>query len=200
MGLFNFSNHAKSGEPIAKDAPAPKGATENAAAPPEELKKEIEKQGLDASKIEINVEGDKVKLGGKAASTSEAEKIVLAVGNTKGVSQVESNIAVGKTETESLFYKVRHGDTLWKIAESQYGAGKGGKYWRSSPPTSRCCPIPTRSIPARCCAFPRPGRAPKRVAERLIRRPEPERPGRILSGPGRRVAALAMPPQLSFPA
>jgi nucleoid-associated protein YgaU len=127
MGLFNFWNNAKSGK-VAKDAPAPRGATDSAAAPPEELKKEIEKQGLDASKIDISVEGDKVKLGGKAPSTSEAEKIVLAVGNTKGVAQVESNIVVGKTETESLFYKVRDGDTLWKIAETQYGAGKGGKY------------------------------------------------------------------------
>jgi nucleoid-associated protein YgaU len=128
MGLFNFWNNSKSGEPIAKDAPSPKGATENAAAPADELKKEIEKKGLDASKIEISVEGDKVKLGGKAPSTSEAEKIVLAVGNTKGVSQVESNIIVGKQETESLFYKVRQGDTLWKIAETQYGHGKGGKF------------------------------------------------------------------------
>lgn len=128
MGLFNFWNNAKSGEPIAKDAPSPSGATDRSAAPPEELKKEIERKGLDASKIEIAVEGDKVKLGGKAASTSDAEKIVLAVGNTKGVSQVESNIVVGKTETESFFYKVRQGDTLWKIAENQYGSGKGGKF------------------------------------------------------------------------
>lgn len=128
MGLFNFWNHAGSGAPIAKDAPAPKGATESAAAPAEELKKEIEKKGLDASKIDIAVEGGKVKLGGKAASTTDAEKIVLAVGNTKGVSQVESNIIVGKTETESIFYKVKPGDTLWKIAETQYGHGKGAKY------------------------------------------------------------------------
>ncbi|TDX67452.1 LysM domain-containing protein [Methylosinus sp. sav-2] len=128
MGLFNFWNNSKSGEQIDKNAPSPKGATENAAAPADELKKEIEKKGLDASKIEISVEGDKVKLGGKAPSTSDAEKIVLAVGNTKGVSQVESNIVVGKQETESFFYKVRQGDTLWKIAETQYGQGKGGKY------------------------------------------------------------------------
>ena len=157
MGIFNFWNHSKSGEPIAKDAPAPKGATESAAAPPEELKKEIEKQGLDASKIEIKVEGDKVKLGGKAASTTDAEKIVLAVGNTKGVSQVESNIAVGKTETESLFYKVRQGDTLWKIAETQYGSGKGGKYEEIFAANKPLLSDPDKIYPGQVLRIPKAG-------------------------------------------
>jgi nucleoid-associated protein YgaU len=157
MGLFSFWNNAKSGEPIAKDAPSPKGATETAAAPPEELKKEIEKQGLDASKIDIKVEGDKVKLGGQAPSTSEAEKIVLAVGNTKGVSQVESNISVGKTETESLFYKVRKGDTLWKIAEAQYGSGKGGKYEEIFAANKPLLSDPDKIYPGQVLRIPKSG-------------------------------------------
>jgi len=69
-----------------------------------------------------------VTLGGAAPTTAEAEKIVLAVGNTKGVAQVENNIVAAKTEAESKFYVVQSGDTLWKIAETQYGHGKGAKY------------------------------------------------------------------------
>jgi nucleoid-associated protein YgaU len=29
---------------------------------------------------------------------------------------------------EPRFYPVQRGDTLWKIAESHYGRGKGGRY------------------------------------------------------------------------
>ncbi len=122
MGLLDFLT-GKS-----KDAPAPAGATDTTAAPAEELKKEIAKHGLDASKVDVKVDGGKVTLSGAAPTTAEAEKIVLAVGNTKGVAQVENNIVAAKTEAESKFYVVQSGDTLWKIAETQYGHGKGGKY------------------------------------------------------------------------
>jgi nucleoid-associated protein YgaU len=122
MGLLDFL----SGK--GKAAPAPAGATDTTAAPAEELKKEISKHGLDASKVDIKVEGNKVTLSGSAPTTAEAEKIVLAVGNTKGVAQVENKIAAATVEAESRFYIVREGDSLWKIAESQYGHGKGAKY------------------------------------------------------------------------
>ena len=35
--------------------------------------------------------------------------------------------AAGSSATET-FYVVKPGDTLWKIAEAHYGAGKGAKY------------------------------------------------------------------------
>lgn len=122
MGLLDFLT-GKS-----KAAPAPAGATDTTAAPAEQLKKEIAKHGLDASKIDIKVDGDKVTLSGRAPSTADAEKIVLAVGHTKGVAQVENNIVAVKAEAASKFYVVEPGDTLQKIAEAQYGYGKAGKY------------------------------------------------------------------------
>jgi nucleoid-associated protein YgaU len=122
MGLLDFLT-GKS-----KAAPAPAGATDTTAAPAEELKKEIAKHGLDASKINVKVDGGKVTLSGEAPTTAEAEKVVLAVGNTKGVAQVENKIVAAKVEAESKFYVVQSGDTLWKIAEAHYGHGKGPKY------------------------------------------------------------------------
>jgi nucleoid-associated protein YgaU len=122
MGILDFLT-GKS-----KSAPAPAGATDTAAASPDELKKEIAKHGLNASKIDVKVEGAKVILSGSAPSTADAEKIVLAVGNTKGVAQVDNKISVDSTEPESIFYVVKSGDTLWKIAEIQYGKGQGSKY------------------------------------------------------------------------
>jgi len=122
MGLLDFLT-GKS-----KAAPAPAGATDTTAAPAEELKKELAKHGLDASKVDVKVDGGKVTLGGVAPTTAEAEKIALAVGNTKGVAQVENNIVPAKVETESKIHVVQSGDTLWKIAETHYGHGKGAKY------------------------------------------------------------------------
>ena len=122
MGLLDFLTGK------GKAAPGPAGATDTTAAPAEELKKEITKHGLDASKIDIKVEGRKVTLSGSAPTTADVEKIVLAVGNTRGVAQVENNIVAANAHVESKFYTVQQGDTLWKIAEMEYGPGKGAKY------------------------------------------------------------------------
>jgi nucleoid-associated protein YgaU len=104
------------------------GATETAPAPPEELKKEAEKQGLDVSKVEVKTEGDKVILSGSAPSTEEAEKIMLAVGNSVGVATVQNDIVAAAKAPDSKFYTVKPGDSLWKIAEAEYGKGHGSKY------------------------------------------------------------------------
>ncbi len=65
---------------------------------------------------------------GSAMSMEEAEKIILAIGNTMGVSQVESKLAVHDAVPPSKMVTVKKGDTLWKIAEEAYGKGKGGQY------------------------------------------------------------------------
>ncbi len=103
------------------------GGSEATAAPADELKKELDKHGLDASGVKIEVDGDKVKVSGTTATTEHAEKIAIALGNTVGVQTVQNDIKPVKAEPESKFYSVKSGDTLWAIAETQYGKGNGGK-------------------------------------------------------------------------
>lgn len=104
------------------------GSSDAKAATPDELKKELAKHQLDAEGIEVQVDGDKVTVTGPAASTEAAEKIVLALGNTMGVSSVENQLSVSAPGVEARMYTVKSGDTLWKIAEEMYGKGNGAKY------------------------------------------------------------------------
>ena len=146
MGLISFIKNA--GASIF-------GGSDAKAAPAEELKKELDKHGLDSSNVKIEVEGDKVKVSGTASSTEQAEKIAIALGNTVGVQTVQNDIKPAKAEPESKFYTVKSGDTLWHIADTQYAKGTARKTTSSFRPTDRCCRIRTRSIRARSCAFRR---------------------------------------------
>jgi nucleoid-associated protein YgaU len=116
MGLWNFIKGA--GKKIGI------GAAEAAEAPaPDALKAEVAELGLEAEGLEIVVEGDTVKLKGRAASQAEKEKVILAVGNIEGVAKVEEEIETPEPAAEPVFHTVEKGDTLWAIAKAQLGDG-----------------------------------------------------------------------------
>ena len=108
MGFWSFLTG--SGKEVAAAEPG-------AAVTAEALTKEVADLGLDTKGIEIKVEGDKVKVEGTAATPEEQEKIILAVGNVKGVSGVEAEV----TGPEPVFYTVKKGDTLSAIAKATMG-------------------------------------------------------------------------------
>lgn len=117
MGMFSFIKEV--GEKIfgPSDARA------------DELKKSLDAQGLDTKDIEVHVEGDNVVLKGSVKDQETLEKAILAVGNNTGIAGVKTDdIVVTTPSDQSVFYTVQKGDTLWKIAETQYGKGKGAKY------------------------------------------------------------------------
>ncbi len=113
MGLWNFVKSA--GKSLF-------GSAEAAQPDAETLQKEIADLGLDASGLDISVEGDKVKVAGSAVSQEVKEKVILAVGNVEGVAAVEDDAGGG----DPVFHTVEKGDTLWAIAEATMG--NGSKY------------------------------------------------------------------------
>jgi nucleoid-associated protein YgaU len=118
MGLFKFIKDAGAKIFGGSSAKAADAAT---------LQKELASHGL-PSGVQVDVNGDKVTVSGAAMTTEEAEKIILALGNTVGVGEVESNLLIHNEVPPSVMYTVKKGDTLWKIAEAHYGKGKGAMY------------------------------------------------------------------------
>ncbi|MEL6782602.1 MAG: peptidoglycan-binding protein LysM, partial [Pseudomonadota bacterium] len=92
--------------------------------PAEAIKKEVEDLGLGddlGGDFRVMVEGDKVKLEGKAPSQDVKEKIILAAGNVSGVSEVEDAMEGGDEDDAAVFHTVVSGDTLSKIAKAYLG-------------------------------------------------------------------------------
>jgi nucleoid-associated protein YgaU len=115
MGLWNFVKSAGKrlvGSAEAADVPAP-----------EALKQEVADLGLEAEGLEVAVEGDTVKLTGRARSQAEREKVILAVGNVEGVAKVEETLETPEPAAEPVFHTVAKGDTLWAIAQKTLGDG-----------------------------------------------------------------------------
>ena len=81
------------------------------------------------------VDGDKVKVSGSVDTQENKEKVVLLVGNVEGVASVDDQLTVANPEPESVFYEVKSGDTLSKIAKHYYGdANKYPKIFEANKP------------------------------------------------------------------
>ena len=52
---------------------------------------------------------------------ADREKVILVLGNTAGIAQVDDRLEVERKEPEAQFYTVKAGDTLSKIAKQHYG-------------------------------------------------------------------------------
>ncbi|WMY76036.1 peptidoglycan-binding protein LysM [Buttiauxella selenatireducens] len=58
---------------------------------------------------------------GEGLSQEAKEKILVAIGNVAGISQVNDNISAASSGTESRYYTVKSGDTLSSISKTEYG-------------------------------------------------------------------------------
>jgi len=115
MGLINFIKNA--GKKL--------GIGDDDAPTAEALKKELDSFNLGTEMVSVEIEGDKAIVKGEVIDQQTLEKAVLAVGNTLGISKVDSQLKA-PDQKDPVVYTVEKGDSLWKIAEEQYG--NGSKY------------------------------------------------------------------------
>ena len=112
MGLFSF---LKSAGDNSIDTSAENKA--NAA----QLVKIIQSNGFDVTDLDVELDGDTAKVWGTAADQATREKVLLALGNTKGIANVDDNMTTAVPEPEAKFHTVQSGESLSLIAKKYYG-------------------------------------------------------------------------------
>ena len=108
MGLFDFI----------KDAGKTLGDSMDVA---RDLKGELSEQGFEVEDLGLQFKDGVATITGQVASQEEREKVILALGNIRGVAQVDDMLQVVNPEPEAVFYTVQSGDTLSKISKTHYG-------------------------------------------------------------------------------
>ncbi|OON80674.1 BON domain-containing protein [Streptomyces tsukubensis] len=118
MTMYEFDKSV--GQPL--DAPLHGEGAEAA----KQLKHRLEALGLTHDHFLVEVDGSKVTVSGDAAMQDQKERILLALGNTEGVAQVEDLVDAGQEELRPRFVTVRDGETLSDLAERLYGDPNAG--------------------------------------------------------------------------
>ena len=86
------------------------------------IKDRIQGHKTEVKDLKVEQENDsRIVLKGKAKNRAEAEKAIVAAGNTPGIEEVEAQIDIEDEPEQTVFYTVKSGDTLSKIAKEHYG-------------------------------------------------------------------------------
>jgi len=117
MGLFDFVRGA--GEKVKSDPGQDEAFLERRKG--NELMQHVISLGFEVEGFRVDFDDGVAMVMGTVPEQSIREKVVLAVGNTQGVAQVDDRLNVVAPAPEATMYTVQSGDTLGKIARAQYG-------------------------------------------------------------------------------
>lgn len=125
MGLFSFLKGSgakllnKKEEEAVKTASADEAMNIKKAA----MLKAVADLNLPVQNLSIDINGETVTVWGQADTQMAKELTILTLGNNVGISSVDDRMSVTAPapEPEAVFYEVKSGDTLSKIAKAQYG-------------------------------------------------------------------------------
>ncbi len=81
----------------------------------------VTRLGLPVKDLVVGFANGTAAVHGLAANQADKEKAILAVGNAAGVERVDDRIRVEAPAPPAVFYTVKPGDSLSKIAKAQYG-------------------------------------------------------------------------------
>ncbi|MGL4725503.1 MAG: peptidoglycan-binding protein LysM [Scandinavium sp.] len=116
MGLFSFVKEA--GEKLWDAVTSHDGDAQS-----KKLESHITELGIPgAENVKVDVASDGTATVTGDGLTQEAkEKILVAVGNVAGISQVNDSLTAAQPGAESRYYTVKSGDTLSAISKAEYG-------------------------------------------------------------------------------
>jgi nucleoid-associated protein YgaU len=148
MGLIDFAKSVGRKLGLGDDTPAAAAAPAAPAGPtPDQVKDVMDRRrasalvkligdmGFQVDDLGVRVDGDTVTVSGGADTQANKEKIVLLVGNVEGIGHVDDQLTVANPEPEAVFYEVKPGDNLSKIAKHYYGdANKYPKIFEANKP------------------------------------------------------------------
>lgn len=134
MGLFNFLKNVGSGmlkRKMVKSNSANKSEALNRERQEGMLEGFLEGAEIGIQNVDIEIEGEVVKVWGEAETDSDRQRAILMLGNIDGISSIDDRISVVGASTEAVeesipdttaeIYEVQSGDSLSKIAKSFYG-------------------------------------------------------------------------------
>ncbi len=119
MGIFKFLKNI--GRNDEKDAIEAQEETNRELIKANKLTRFVLGLGLNVEDLKVQYDDGTATVRGRAATQADKEKVVLAVGNTEGVEQVDDQMVVSTPEAEAKMYTVKSGDSLSKIAKEFYG-------------------------------------------------------------------------------
>jgi nucleoid-associated protein YgaU len=113
MGLFDFFKKDKGKDVFPQDADAQTKA--------EAIRKELKRAGL-SDDLDVEVQGSTVRVRGTVPDAEARQKLMMIVGNIKGVDKVEDNFAGTPQQAQQpRVHEVQSGETLSAIAKKYYG-------------------------------------------------------------------------------
>lgn len=90
----------------------------------EKIKEHIEESNPGVENLEVEVKDGVAHIKGEAKDQSAFQKAVLMAGNIFGISEVQAaELKAPEGDEDVLYYEVKKGDSLWKIAANTLGNG-----------------------------------------------------------------------------
>ena len=154
MGLFDFAKNANTAAPKVDNNMMT-----------DMFKQKLDEYGLVINGAQVEYNNGVVVINGEAANQATKEKVVVAIGNLNGVSQVDDRMTVARTaaeieadkkEAEGQFYTVVSGDSLSKISKHFYGdAMKYNEIFEANKPITRKTPSIAKVMSMVCVQYRR---------------------------------------------
>ena len=81
----------------------------------------VNNYGFNVENLDIIITGETATVWGEAADQATREKVLLTIGNTKGIANVDDKMTTKEPAPQAKMHTVVSGESLSKIAKKYYG-------------------------------------------------------------------------------